>query len=269
MTKCGRFSLLLTLGAGLLAGGCAAVYPEIQTPLRSPAAHQLMDPPPPKDVHWVAFKEGTVPETTRDGRKWHELGNAKPNPYAILFLNGRELIRTDPESATERATWPNAPRGNYRLLPTDKLRVEVWEASLTQRPICVRDLGGANDDWNEDHEITIDCDSGAKVVLAWEDAHGRIGYGFFYELRTLDVFVTRVFEESPAYRAGIRPGDQLVTLGGRRPREMTPGEIQSYLAAPKMEGITVDVAHSDHSTATITVKDGAVYPLFSEIGTLP
>jgi hypothetical protein len=253
--------------AAIAVTSCAAVYPEVQTPLRAPNA--TLDPPPPKDLFWIAFKSGDVPEKTRDGRDWAELGSKLPDPVATLFVNGKELIKTNVQSSTLHATWEGSPKGNFRIKTEDKIHVEMWEAGLVDRPLCQRDMRGDEQDWVDAKQISIDCDSGAHVTIAWEPAHGRVGYGFYYELRTQSVYVTRVFEESPAARAGIKGGDELVNLGDRAAKTMSPADVQSYLAAPKREGIKLTVRTPGVAPRDIELKEGAVYPLFTETGAMP
>src|SRR5882762_1822799 len=48
--------------------GCAAVYPELQTPVRTAESREIEAPP--NDLRWLAFKGAIVPAETRDGRKW-------------------------------------------------------------------------------------------------------------------------------------------------------------------------------------------------------
>jgi hypothetical protein len=266
----------LTLpGVGVLVAcaACAAIYPEVTTPLRTAVAAQQLDPPPPDDLFWVSIREGIAPEKTRDGRSWHELGDKLPDPFVVVFLNGKELLRTNPESHSLHPTWPDAPRGNFRIQRSDRVRIEMWQAGLVQKPMCVKDAPGDTSDWVAARQIRIQCDGmnegGAEVTIAWEPAHGQVGYGFYYELRTQDIYSTRVFEESPAARAGMRSGDQIVTINGRPAREMKPGEIQSFFNAPKPAGIELEVRHSNSAVASLSIKEGSVYPLFSEVGSSP
>src|SRR4051812_26245339 len=86
-------SLAALLGAlGVAVGACAAVYPELQTPLRSAEGREAEAPP--NDLRWIAFKGATVPAETRDGRKWAGgLGHAAPDPYAVLLLNEKLLLK--------------------------------------------------------------------------------------------------------------------------------------------------------------------------------
>lgn len=258
---------LLPLATSVLS--CAAVYPELTTPVRVPLAAQQLDPPPPPDLYWISVREGTAPERTRDGRTWQELGGKLPDPFVILFINGKELLRTNPESNTLHPTWPDSPRGNFRIQRSDKLRVEMWQDALVRTPICVKNVGGDTEDWVATRQIRVSCDGGSEVIIAWEPAHGRSGYGFYYELRTENVHVTRVFEESPAARAGIRFNDQIVAVDGQTVRAMKAGDLQGHFNAQRTEGVEIELLHSDGVSAKVALKEGAIYPLFSEVGPLP
>lgn len=249
-----------------LLTGCGAVYPELSTPLRTPVSTQQLDPAPPDGLYWIAIKEGIAPEKTRDGRPWHELGNPLPDPFAVLYVNGKELIKTNPESSSTHPTWSDSIRGNFRVDRSDRFRIEMWQSGLVHKPICVRDLSADPDEWVIAQRVRVTCEGGAEVIVSFEPAHGRVGYGLYYELRTSDVYVTRVFEQSPAGRAGIKPGDQIVRLGDRAASQMSPAEIENYFNAPKDGGLSIGIRHPDNTTADLSLKEGAIYPLFSELG---
>jgi hypothetical protein len=252
-----------------LGAGCAAIYPEVRTPERAPLPGQTLQPPPGPYVVWVTVDGGEVPARTRDGRRWRESASGAPSPFALVFVNGRELMRTGTRPATFAPRWADAPRGNYRFNAGDRVRVEMWDAGLVNRPICVQEIGPVNERWADEGRVEARCPDGSSVELRWEPAHGRHGYGFGYEFRTYDVFVSRVLAESPAGRAGLRPGDQLVALGGRPVKAMKAGEVQSYLNAPRAEGVRLGVKRPDGTAAQIDLKEGAIYPLVSEVGPVP
>src|SRR5437763_14859768 len=82
----------LFVAEGALAAACAAVYPELQTPLRSAEGREMEAPS--SGLRWIAFKGATVPPETRDGRKWGgDLGRAAPDPYAALYLHDKLLLK--------------------------------------------------------------------------------------------------------------------------------------------------------------------------------
>ncbi len=257
-------------GALCLLVACQAVYPEVKTPLRPVRSGQTLEPLPPPDLRWIAVKSATIPQRTRDGRKWgNELGTNMPEAYVKLYLNGTELIRTKVVSGTLEPTWPDSPRGNFRVRPDDRLRVELWDArSLNDHPIGIREFGVQRSETRSRDVIDVECDSDARLVIADEPAHGIIGYGLAYEMRTYDVFVTRVYQESPASRVGIRVGDQIVSVQGKSPRDMKTGELQSLFNAPTAKGLELTIRHEDGSTIVTNVKEGAIYPLYRETGVI-
>jgi hypothetical protein len=261
---------LVLFGAlGAAVGACAAVYPELQTPLRT--AEGQPAEAPPNNLRWIAFKGATVPGETRDGRKWGgDLGHAAPDPYAVLFVNGKLLLKTPSQSGTLTPTWPDGPAGNFRVKKSDHFRVELWDSkALNDHPIGFKDIGSVEEGVDVSGEVDVECDSGAHVRIAFEPAHARLGLGFYYELRIGEVFVTRVYEESPAGRAGIKPGDQLLALDGKAVSGLKSAEIQTILNMPHLTPLAMRVRHkSDGQEAAVQAKDGAIFPLFSEMGTL-
>jgi hypothetical protein len=247
-----------------LLSACAAVYPELKTPMRDARAGQVLDPAPPSDLKWIGFKGAKIPALSRDGRSWGNELSGAPDPYAKLIVNGMEVIRTNAQKRTLEPTWPDSPAGNFRLQPDDRVRIEIWDARvINDHPIGMRDVGRI--DTNQVlEELEVETDSGVRVRLAIEPAHGILGYGFYYELRTYDVFVTRVFEESPAARAGIRAGDQLLAIEGRAVRAMTEDQVRSALNTPRMGPLRLTVRHQDGAEVSIKLAEGAIYPLFRE-----
>jgi len=254
---------LLTLGS---LAGCAAVYPEIGTKTRKLSSDVALDPPPPDDLRWIKFLSARVPAKTRDGRSWSQAVGKLPDPYAKLLINDEEVLRTDPQSETLEPTWPGGPRGNFRVTPADKLRVEVWDSNaISDAPIGVRDFRATEDVVLGDR-IRLDLPGGGEVVLAFERAHAMFGLGMWFELRTDQAFVTRMLEGSPAERSGVLPGDEIVEIRGKKVKAMSGDEVRSQLGAIPMEGLPVTLRHEDGSLLQVTLKEGPIYPPFSQFG---
>jgi len=261
-------SFVFSVFAAVTIVGCSAVYPELSAPVRSAKGRELE--PAPSGLRWVAFKAAKVPAETRDGRKWGgDLGRPAPDPYAILFLNGKPLFKTPVQASTFEPTWPAGPAGNFRLRSADRFRVELWDSNpINDHPIGIKEIGELDEETERTGEVDVECDTGAKVRIAFEPPRARLGLGFYYELRIGQAFVTRVYEESPAGRNGIKTGDQILTLDNRPVSDMKAGEVQSIINTPHMEGMPIRVRHPDGKEVSVTLKEGAIFPLFSETGNL-
>jgi hypothetical protein len=247
--------------------GCAAVYPELGTRTRTIAAGVQLDPGPPGDVRWMKFLSGRVPEKTRDGRRWQSSGD-QADSYAKLLVNGKELFRTPVHANTLTPTWPDGPKGNFKLGSDDRLRVEFWDSNpLSDKPIGVRDVGRPTDDHLMEKRIRVEFDSGAEVVLAFEPARAVMGLGLWYELRTGGCGITRMLDGSPAQRAGLLPGDEVLKIAGKATSALTSDEVKSMFNAVPLDGLTLVVKHPDGSVMNnVLVKEGPIYPLFSQFG---
>src|SRR5262245_15343259 len=96
-----RLAFALALASVLAAAqGCVALYPEIGTNIRKITAEQALDPPPPEDLRWIRIVSGTIKDSMRDGRTWKEAIGKLPDPYAKLYINDAEVMRTNAKSET-------------------------------------------------------------------------------------------------------------------------------------------------------------------------
>lgn len=244
--------------------GCSAVYPEVATPMRQAPPGKQLQPESPPDLVFLGFKSAVIPNRTRDGRRWDSVGGSKPDPYAVFFLNEVELFRTPVHGNTLNPTWPNQKRDNYRIQRGSKIRIELWDSNpVNPHPICVKRLSGITRH-AEQGEYSFDCSSGARVTLIVEPAHAKVGLGLFYELRTEDVFVSRVLKESPAARAGLKGGEQIATIMGQEVRGMDQMEVKSLINANSVMGVTLGIKVGPAEVKEITLKEGPIYPEHGE-----
>jgi hypothetical protein len=244
---------------------CGVVYPEVQTPLRTPPPGFSLVPPPPEDLLYLRFEGADVPARTVDGRAWDEGGGAEPDPYAKLLVNGKEIIVTPVDSDTLRPKWAEQVRANYRIKQGSAVRVEVWDKNpIKARPICTEDIDNLHSEVSTEHSLEIVCESGARVRLVVEPAHGRLGLGLYYELHTEGAYVTRVLEESPARRAGLAAGDEIRQVQGQDVRTMEEGKLQSLINANASIGFQMTVQRGDGPQRAVKLRDGAIYPVMGE-----
>jgi hypothetical protein len=261
MTKSQLLGALAALG--LL--GCGAVYPQLSTPIRTPPGGVKLTPPPPDDLLFIKFAGAVIPKRTRDGRNWDSVGGSLPDAFAKLFVDGKIILETPVQGNTLTPTWNDQRKANYRIREGASARVELWDSNpINNAPICVADVHGLHAAALADGPIQIDCNSGAELALDVDPAHSRLGIGLFYELRREEVVITRVLRESPAARAGLVGGDQVLKIQGKVVKTMAEGEPQSLINANAATGVTLLVKKRDLSEVEVTVKEGAIYPLVEE-----
>lgn len=252
--------LLLALGLA----GCGAVYPQLETPIRPPPAQVKLMPPPPEDLLFVEFGGAVIPARTRDGRTWDSVGGSLPDAFAKLFVDGKVVLETPVQSNSLTPTWPDQRKANYRVRPGAPAKVELWDSNpINNHPICVSEIGSLSEASAEE-PLKISCNSGAELTLIVQPAHARMGLGLFYELQRETIVVTRVLRESPAARAGLSRGDQLLKIQDKAVPAMEEGEAQSLINANASVGVRLHVRKLDKSETEVTLKDGAIYPVVDE-----
>lgn len=250
------------LGLGLAA--CGAVYPEISTPIRAAGTRKL-EPPPPPDLVFIKFAGAHIPKHTRDGRQWDSLGGSAPDPFAKLLIEQKEILLTPVQANTLSPTWPDQKVGNYRLPQGVPVRVELWDSNaINNHPICVETIGNLLAEASEEQNLELRCDSGAMIEIVVQPAHAKFGLGLYYELGSDDIHVTRVIAESPAGRAKLSRGDQLVRIQGREVKGMDSETARSLINSNVSTGVTLTVKHLDGSEREVTLKDGPIYPTLDE-----
>ncbi|MBK8256648.1 MAG: PDZ domain-containing protein [Polyangiaceae bacterium] len=253
--------------AAVVVTGCPAVFPELGTRLRVAPKDAILEPPPPENLVWLRFVSASVPEKTRDGRKWDQVLGSLPDPYARLMVNDAELFRTTVQSDTLSPTWPDAPRGNFEIPPGAKLRVELWDSSpINDAPIGIKELGRPTPDQVIDGLYRMELKGGGEVTMAFQPAHPMWGLGFWFELRNDAAFITRFVAGSPTERAGIQQGDQILVVNGKKVAGMSIDEVRSVLNSVPVGGLDMEVRRSDGTTVTLNIKEGPIYPTFQEFG---
>lgn len=248
----------------LLTPACGAVYPEISTPVR-PAGARLLEPPPPDDLVFLKFANARIPSRTRDGRQWDSVGGSAPDPFAKLLIDQKEILVTPVQANTLTPTWPDQPIGNYRIPRNTPVRVELWDANaINNHPICVDSIGNLLAEASNEQNLELRCDSGATLEIVVQPAHAKFGLGLYYELGTDDIHVTRVVQESPAARANLKRGDQLMRIQGHTVKGMDADVARSLINANATTGVALTIKHRDGQSVDLTLKEGPMYPAIDE-----
>ncbi len=242
---------------------CAAIYPEVTTPILPPPNAGKVEPEPPDNYICVYLKGARLPTQTRDGRKWGK-GEGYPSPYAVLYIDGDEVSRTEVEADTLEPTWANQKKRNYKIGSKARLKIEIWDShGIFPHPICQREVLNLPG-YTDLGETELDCDGGTIINLAVEPAHARWGLGFNYELRTSSAAITRVIAASAAGRAGINVGDEIVSIMGHPVAKLDAGQIQSLLRSNSTTGIDMKISTNGGAPREVRLKDEAIYPLVED-----
>ena len=245
--------------------GCGAVYPQLETPVRVPPGQVVLTPPPPDELVFLKFAGAVIPSRTRDGRSWDSVGGSLPDAFAKLFVDGKVILETPVQSNSLTPTWPDQKKANYHVRSGASVRVELWDSNpINNHPICVADVADLHSEVSSEDPVQSNCNSGAELKLVAQPAHGRLGIDLFYALRREEVVVTRVLRESPAARAGLVRGDQLLKIQGKVVKTMAEGEAQSEINANAATGLNLLVRKLDKSEQELTIKEGAIYPVVDE-----
>jgi C-terminal processing protease CtpA/Prc len=71
---------------------------------------------------------------------------------------------------------------------------------------------------------------------------------------------------SPAERAGIAVGDEVVSIGGKQVTSMSTNAIRSAMNSIPKDGVAIVVRHEDGRSSSLTLKEGPIYPAFEQYG---
>jgi hypothetical protein len=236
----------------------------MSTPVRAPGERRL-DPPPPEDMVFLKFANAQIPTRTRDGRQWDSVGGSAPDPFAKILIQDREILLTPVQANTLNPTWPDQPLGNYRIPPNTPVRIELWDSNpINNHPICVEAISNILAEASNEQNVELRCDSGATIELVVQPAHAKFGLGMYYELGNDDIHITRVIGESPAARAKLQRGDQILRIQSRDVKGMDPEAARSLINSNVSTGVTLSIKHPDGSLVDVTLKDGPIYPLIDD-----
>ena len=214
---------------------------------------------------FLKFANAHIPSRTRDGRQWDSVGGSAPDPFAKLLIEDKEIVVTPVQANTLNPTWPDQAVGNYRLPRNTPVRVELWDSNpINNHPICVESISSILAEASDEQNVELRCDSGATIELVVQPAHAKFGLGFYYELGSDEIHITRVIAESPAARAKLQRGDQLLKIQGREVKSMDQQTARSLINSNVSTGVTLFIRHVDGSEGDVTLKDGPIYPTIED-----
>jgi carboxyl-terminal processing protease len=191
------------------------------------------------------------------------LGTAGPDAMGIA--SGAAASASPPSSAGPSAASPT-PGGAGTLVPDDAPADFglFWEAlsiirdnyvetdaladqNLTQG--AIRGLVEALGDTGHTVYLTPD-----EVQAEVDALDGRLsGIGISVDTRTGAVIIVAVFPGSPADEAGLRPGDRIDSVDGRRVDRIDPSEVLRRIRGEPGTAVTLGIASPDGTTGDVRI----------------
>ena len=255
-----RCFLLLALASMASLVGCGAVFPRYTTATRRVPAELIQVhgvTPPPDDIRTVAVLSAELPPSRPDGQPWDSDG--EPDLYTVVLRDGVEVYRTPVVSNSLHPEWPAAAVA-LRVRPNTVLRFELWDDDgLVDQPAGAEEVTGLPASALDGGNWVIRFQRNALLRLAARLPEPRFGMGVTFEVHEDYLRVISLEEGAPGAAAGLRVGDHIVALDGRRVQDL--GEIESHQSMDRasVRPVVLSIQRDGSPPTTMTVAPGAVY----------
>ncbi len=226
--------------------GCA--YQRYTTPLHVVPNPRLVSKDRPASLYTFRLDSGEVPPTKVSGLPWDDDGSG-PDPFVKLFVDGRLVWKSEVKTDQTKPQWNVVLPNNVVIGNESVLRLEMWDwdSALTADPIGQLEHRGLPATASVlDAPARLNLESLGAVTITLSAPRPHKGVGVSVEARPDSLKVYAVEPYSPAARAGIRVGDQIVGVGNERVSHMGPDDAVSELA----------LAIDRHHKLTIADADG-------------
>ena len=207
------------LASALLAiPGCA--YPRRSTAL-SPVHAEAGGPGQPSDVWSMRIVSAQVPPRNRGDSNWDD-GGGLPDPFVRIYRDDALVFESRTIDDTIAPVWNEDLPRNIELSSSSSLRIEVWDRdAVGGDPVGIYRGRGLPSNALPGVEARILLEGESYVTIQVDDPNAHRGVGIrTFEVHGGEIVVFEVEAHSPAGRAGIVPGDRIISIGGRTVSEL-------------------------------------------------
>jgi hypothetical protein len=167
---------------------------------------------------------------------WDEDGSG-PDPFIRLYRGDELVWESEPRFDTLAPEWNVTLPANVLFPSSTPVRIEVWDKDgLEHDPIgIIRSLGLPSNALPDAlAQLRLDTDAILTMRVRSPVPHRGLGLSL-YEFRGDHVLALEVTPESPAGRAGLQAGDQIVAVGDSSVDELGEARTASALSMAVQE----------------------------------
>lgn len=236
-----RVVLLLTL----LVAACA--YPRRETHTVPVPTTMVRADDIPRNLWVLQVLEAELPLRTPAGLPWDTDGSG-PDPFVRLYLNGQLLWKSAVQNDTHLPVWNATLPRNVVIEGDAQLRLEVWDwdGPVSADPMGAVQSTGLPGNAIPNARARLTLDNLANLTIRAAPPAPHQGVGLAVEIHQEALVVLSVLPRSPAQRAGIKPGDRVVAVGGAPVARLSDVDAFTRLS------LAADMGHS----LTIASKNG-------------
>ena len=171
-----------------------------------------------------------------------------PQQQLSILYDVDEIIREDGlESAEDDNPLERALKKKLRTVPTDEVLLE----KLTASPVLYEELLAIMLSGYDQHTMYLPA---GTYAAAFDPEASYVGVGVTIQAHRQGALVTDVNLKGPAFAAGIRMGDILVSADGRSLAGMNVSEISALLRGEAGTAVTVEVLRDGENLTFVLTR---------------
>lgn len=249
--------MLRFVSLAILVALVACAYPRRSTSLSS-VAHSD-DLRPPGDIVRIHFTSAIIPPNQRSGQPWDEDGSG-PDSFVRLYRDDELIFESDPFPDSIEPHF-DLTTENLELPARAELRLELWEQDTARLPTPIGTWRGRGLPAGalQDADASLMLEGRATLLFRVIPPVAERGTGIaLYEFRSDHAKVLEVIAASPAGRAGVRAGDDILSVGGAPLDGMDEGSAASALSLASSRSSRLSVRRGA-TTEELTLDSGYVW----------